>query len=156
MCLDIPSLVPDARAGANATIQLRYTAEYIDPDHDHHRHRRHLPVNGTFYACADVTLVQEEAFSFEIPCFNVTAEQDRDENEEEHGHSHEDDEDEDEDDHDDDSSGSSGLGAGDIAGIAIGSIAGAAVIATVAWYLWRRDRREKRVAQHIIAESSEK
>jgi hypothetical protein len=155
VCLDLPSLVPDATAGTNATLQLRYVAEYIDSDHGHHR--RHLPVNETFYSCADVTLVTAEAFAFDIPCFNVTGSYDEEDTEEEPGHSHDEDEDHDaEEGHDDEDNGGSGLGKGDIAGIVVGSVVGAAVLATVAWYLWRRDRREKQVAQHIMAESPEK
>jgi hypothetical protein len=33
---------------------------------------------------------------------------------------------------------------------------GVAVIATVAWYFWRRDRREKKVAQHILETREDK
>jgi hypothetical protein len=168
VCLDLPSLGLDDdsidTAGTNATIQLRYVAEYIDPDHHHRRRRssssvkRHMPVNETFFACADVTLVREEAFTLDIPCFNATAEADddhdheHDDEDEDHEHSHEDENDEDEDeDHE-----HSGLSGADIAGIVVGSVVGVAVIATVAWYFWRRDRREKQVAQHILETREDK
>lgn len=160
VCLDLPSLGLDSEAGTNATIQLRYVAEYIDPDHDHRRVKRHMPVNETFYACADVMLVREEAFTFDIPCFNTTAEADDDhhddDDDDDHEHSHEHEGDDDEDEDDDDHEGDSGLSGADIAGIVVGSVVGVAVIATVAWYLWRRDRREKQVAQHILETREDK
>lgn len=168
VCIDIPDMPSGGEAGQNATIQLRYTAEYMDPNHEH---KRHLPVNETFYSCADVTLVSQSAFTYDdIPCFNATADWDDDttghhvqehehEHEHDHGsdHDHEHDHGSDEssdDDSGDSSSGGSGLSGGDIAGIVIGSVVGVAVIATAAWYFIRRDRREKQLAQHMTANAN--
>lgn len=156
VCLNLPDLPSLASDGQNATLQIRYTAEYIDPDH---HHKRHAASNETFYVCADVTLVESEVFDFEIPCFNVTADY---EDEEEHGHSHGDDDEGHEHDDDDESEDGGhghshdGLSGEVIAGIVIGSVVGAALIALVAWYLIRKDRRNKQVAQHVMENSEEK
>lgn len=56
--------VPDAPrhigSGANATLQIIYTADFDKPE------------NQAFYACSDITYVLESAFSTTIPCFNAT------------------------------------------------------------------------------------
>lgn len=140
VCVTAPSLPASASADQNATLQLRYTAEYLDPDH---HHKRHTYTNETFYVCADVTLVPADVFTFEIPCFNVSATENHDD-EEEHHH-HEEDEDEDE-----ESGGGGGLAKEAIAGIVIGSVVGVGILATLGWYLWRRDRRETAVAREIV------
>jgi hypothetical protein len=44
--------------------------------------------------------------------------------------------------------GSGGLSGGAIAGIAIGSVVGASVIGILLFFLYRRDQREKRLAEH--------
>jgi BIM1-like copper acquisition factor len=130
VCIDLPTLPSAAVEGRNATIRLRYVAEYLDPNHSHDR-RRHLPVNETFYSCADVTLMARDEFFRidDIPCFNATGDFDA-------GHSHdEDDEAEVEEGSDDDKN--SGLSKG--------------VIATALWYFIRRDRREKQMVQRMTA-----
>ena len=50
--------------GTNATIQLRYTADFD------------TPANQTFYACADITYVRPDAFVARVPCFNATDDRD--------------------------------------------------------------------------------
>ncbi|KAH8908899.1 hypothetical protein BR93DRAFT_966925 [Coniochaeta sp. PMI_546] len=60
-CLRIASPPSDIAAGTNATIQLRYTADFDRPE------------NQTFYACADITYVSAANFNqADIPCFNAT------------------------------------------------------------------------------------
>ncbi|KAM0278203.1 hypothetical protein ACHAQH_005318 [Verticillium albo-atrum] len=146
VCIDIPGLPEGGQAGQNATLRLHYTAEYIDPNH-HHKTKRHTPVNETFYACADVTLVTREVFTFDVPCFNATA--DYGAPQADHDHDQSGAEESTEQGDGSTSSGSSGLSKEAIAGIVIGSVVGAAVIATVAWYFYRRDKREKQVAQQM-------
>ncbi|KAF7907783.1 uncharacterized protein EAF01_005369 [Botrytis porri] len=50
----------DVEAGTNATIQLEYTSTYDGSG------------NETFYACADVTFVEESDFTTSVSCFNAT------------------------------------------------------------------------------------
>lgn len=161
-CFNMPTFPSDASSGRNATLQLRYTAEYIDPNHSH-RLRRHTAENQTFYACADVTLVDPAVFTFEIPCFNVTADAhggSSTEGDDGHSHSH---------DEADDagtaagessedgtqaqgsskSSSSSGLSKEAIAGVVIGCVVGVGMLVSLGFYLYRRDRREKQIAQDI-------
>ncbi|KAH6641085.1 hypothetical protein F5144DRAFT_506062 [Chaetomium tenue] len=61
-CLSLPD-PPQAlaRAGVNATLQMRYTADFDRPE------------NQTFYACADVVFVPATAFNpADVPCFNAS------------------------------------------------------------------------------------
>ncbi|KAF2854697.1 hypothetical protein T440DRAFT_416174, partial [Plenodomus tracheiphilus IPT5] len=51
-------------AGANATIQLEYWAEY-EGENDGR--------NQSFFACADITFVEPQNFNLQAPCFNVTS-----------------------------------------------------------------------------------
>lgn len=157
-CFDMPSLPSSAAASLNATIQLRYTAEYIDPNHTH-KFKRHTAENQTFYACSDITLVEAAVFTYTIPCFNITSDAHGGDGDEEHDHSHEDDDDDatsgstQGQDEGSGSSGSSGLSKQATAGIVIGCVVGVGMVASLGYYLYRRDRREKQVAQHIMATS---
>jgi hypothetical protein len=64
-CLRIPSPPETIAPGTNATIQLRYTADFDRPE------------NQTFYACADITYVRAAEFNAaDVPCFNATSDQD--------------------------------------------------------------------------------
>lgn len=148
VCIDLPSLPAAAEAGRNATIRLRYVAEYLDPAHAHDR-RRHLPVNETYYSCADVTLMARDEFFRvdDIPCFNATGDFEADD----HAYSHADGDGEEA----STAAGGSdnGLSKGGIAGIVIGVVVGFAVMATALWYLVRRDRRRKQAVQHTTAET---
>lgn len=63
-CYKIASLPSTATAGTNATIQLAYWADFEGENGGK---------NETFYACADITLVEAADFSAQVPCFNVTS-----------------------------------------------------------------------------------
>ncbi|EPE32751.1 hypothetical protein GLAREA_07885 [Glarea lozoyensis ATCC 20868] len=60
-CYRVPSTPDNISAGANATIQLEYWSTYENE-----------PIQ-SFYACADVTLIEASTFVGTIPCFNVTS-----------------------------------------------------------------------------------
>ncbi|CAK7200103.1 hypothetical protein SEUCBS139899_002792 [Sporothrix eucalyptigena] len=164
-CYKIDPIPSSIKAGSNATIQLQYWAVYEGENNNQ---------NETFFACADITFVDDDDFTGSVPCFNVTASEF-------------------------DSEGSSttttagsaatatttststaagagqttaasssdstssdsttthksGLSAGAKAGIAVGSIAGAAAIAALAIFMYARKRRtgylERRRASKINA-----
>ncbi|OIW29734.1 hypothetical protein CONLIGDRAFT_680555 [Coniochaeta ligniaria NRRL 30616] len=64
-CLGIADPPSDIAAGTNATIQIKYTADFDRPE------------NQTFYACADITYVAAAGFnSADVPCFNATTDVD--------------------------------------------------------------------------------
>jgi len=60
-CFPIPNPPTGTAPGTNATLQIRYTADFD------------LPQNQTFYACADITYVPaSEINQADVPCFNAT------------------------------------------------------------------------------------
>lgn len=60
-CLSVPDPPSDFAAGANATIQLKYTADAGQIEKE------------TFYACADITYVAAASLDLSaVPCFNAT------------------------------------------------------------------------------------
>ena len=60
-CLSIADPPSAIAYGTNATIQLRYTADFDRPE------------NQTFYACTDITYVRSADFDASaVPCFNAT------------------------------------------------------------------------------------
>ncbi|ERT00457.1 hypothetical protein HMPREF1624_03830 [Sporothrix schenckii ATCC 58251] len=63
-CYKIDPVPPSTTAGTNATIQLQYWAVYEGENNNQ---------NQTFYACADVTFVEDADIVGSVPCFNVTA-----------------------------------------------------------------------------------
>lgn len=63
-CYKIASIPDTVKAGTNATIQLAYWSTYEDENNGK---------NETFYACADITFVEDADFDLSVPCFNVTA-----------------------------------------------------------------------------------
>ncbi|KAL2126824.1 hypothetical protein VTI74DRAFT_176 [Chaetomium olivicolor] len=64
-CLSIPDAASSINPGTNATIQIKYTADFDRPE------------NQTFYACADITFVAASSFNqASIPCFNATDDKD--------------------------------------------------------------------------------
>ncbi|KAF2205685.1 hypothetical protein GQ43DRAFT_459757 [Delitschia confertaspora ATCC 74209] len=63
-CYKISEIPTDITAGTNATIQLEYWSEFEGENNGN---------NESFFACADVTLVEPQAFTLQIPCFNVTS-----------------------------------------------------------------------------------
>lgn len=146
VCVTAPDLPGSASADQNATLQLRYVAEYLDPNHEHRK--RHTFTNETFYVCSDITLVPSDVFTFEIPCFNVSATEGHRGGDEEEGHHHDDEEGH----HDEEQKegGGGGLSKEAIAGVVIGCVVGVGVLATLGWYLWRRDRREAAVAREVV------
>lgn len=62
-CYKIDAIPSSIKAGTNATIQLQYWAVYEGENNNQ---------NETFYACADITFVEDEDFTGTVPCFNVT------------------------------------------------------------------------------------
>lgn len=102
----------------NATFQIKYTSDF-DTDK-----------NETYYACADVTYIPASKFKYQVPCFNVTADESTptnssDSDTAESGVSPTLDTNANE-----DSSGS-GLSGGAIAGIVVGCVAAAAFAAAL-------------------------
>ncbi|KAK5459470.1 hypothetical protein LTS15_003598 [Exophiala xenobiotica] len=135
-CYPIPDPPVDVEAGANATLQIKYTSDF-DTDK-----------NETFYACADITYVSTSQFTYQVPCFNATID---DYNITEP---------------DSTSSGtaagvsatastpsqssgpsSSHLSGGAIAGIVIGVVAGVTAFLAALFFCWRRTARKKRFRQ---------
>lgn len=129
-CVSIDDAADSVKAGANATLQVKYIADWDKPE------------NQTFYACADITFVELANFQTRIPCFNAT-QPSEDENEggskggDKTGSGSE-------------SSatstpsaskGKSGLSGGAIAGIVIGSLAGVAALGVVGFLVYRRKQQ---------------
>ncbi|RYP11951.1 hypothetical protein DL765_007530 [Monosporascus sp. GIB2] len=123
-CVHIADPPSNVGAGSNATLQIRYTSEFDKG------------VNETYYACADITYVRARDFTYRIPCFNATEEEPEPspapaENE--------------------DTGGGGGLPGGAVAGIAIGAVAAVSLVAVVLFFLYRRDQREKRLAERRLS-----
>ncbi|RYP72021.1 hypothetical protein DL771_004490 [Monosporascus sp. 5C6A] len=129
-CVNIADPPSDVGVGSNATLQIRYTSEFDEG------------VNETYYACADITYVRARDFTYRIPCFNATEEEPEPsptppspapaENEDADGIG-------------------GGLSGGAVAGIAIGAVAAVSLVAVVLFFLYRRDQREKRLAEHRLS-----
>lgn len=130
-CLSIANPPADVAVGSNATLQIKYTSEFD------------TGVNETYYACADITYIDRANFATEFPCFNITepeatptassvpvAGSDQSSGDE---------------------SSSGGLPGGAIAGIVIGAVVGVTFIALVLFFLYRRDQRDKRLAEHHVS-----
>ncbi|KAM0430102.1 hypothetical protein ACHAPT_006108 [Fusarium lateritium] len=140
-CVEVPDAPSKVSAGDNATLQIIYRADWDAPH------------NQTFYACADITFVSEADFTFEIPCFNAT-EPGEDDKEAgttasssptaTHRSTKGTSEASDGDDDEKISGGSKGFSGGAIAGIVVGSVAGAVIIAGAALFLWRRNQQQQR------------
>ncbi|ORY68225.1 uncharacterized protein BCR38DRAFT_422485 [Pseudomassariella vexata] len=139
-CIPVSDPPSGTAAGSNATLQIKYTSEF-DTDK-----------NETFYACADITYVLATNFDASvIPCFNVSQPEDDDaattttagagatatSDANTSGGSS--------------SGSSSGLSGGAIAGIVIGCVVGVGLLGSVLFFLYRRDQREKRLAQHQVS-----
>ncbi|KAK4099565.1 hypothetical protein N658DRAFT_161244 [Parathielavia hyrcaniae] len=142
-CLSVPDQRSSIAPGTNATIQVKYTADFDRPE------------NQTFYACADVTFVAESAFNHaDIPCFNATSDEDvpaptatgTPTNLPGHGESgpplntpgpsvepv---------------AGGGGGLSAGGIAGAVVGSVVGVALIVGLGLLFYRERERKKRLVE---------
>lgn len=146
MCYPIPNPPSDVDPGSNATIQIKYTADF-EKDR-----------NETYYACADIYYVPTNQFTVQVPCFNASSD---------------DFEAPDDDSHDNDNSTisstaastpvntadasdaeppssrpeSSTLSGGAIAGIVIGVLALLALIAALFFVWGRRKQRQKQREQ---------
>lgn len=129
-CVPVPDAPRNIDAGANATLQIVYIADFDKPE------------NQTFYACADITYVLESDFSTQIPCFNATT-GDTGTPTTGGGSGSQ-------------SSASpsaspeskkkkSGISGGAIAGAVVGSVVGAAILAAAGVYLYRRRQQQKRI-----------
>ncbi|KAK0652442.1 hypothetical protein B0T16DRAFT_101754 [Cercophora newfieldiana] len=137
-CIPVPDPPTGTAPGTNATLQLRYTADFDRPE------------NQTFYACADITYVSAAEVDFDdIPCFNATSPTDVPAPTatgiptNSPGH-------------DEDgpplstgtpSSGGNSLSKGAIAGIVIGSLVGVALIFGLGLLFYRERQRKNRLIQ---------
>ena len=145
MCYPIPNPPSNIEAGSNATIQIKYTADF-ETDR-----------NETYYACADIYYIPTNQFTVQVPCFNVSSDDFAAP---------------DDDNHDDgdpatsstassvpasttgssetepsSSSSNSSLSGGEIAGIVIGVLAALAIIAGFFFVWGRRKQRERQREQ---------
>lgn len=153
-CLSIPSPPSQVAEGSNATFQIRYEGS---PEEENGR-------TEDYYACADVTFVAIDDFTESIPCFNATEEDpslsvDPNVNVTLTSSGSESSSSDDlsaseiashiEDASDVDNGGGSGLSKGGIAGVVIGSIAGAGlIIASIILLIrYRRANSEARRAK---------
>ncbi|KAL2106557.1 hypothetical protein VUR80DRAFT_6549 [Thermomyces stellatus] len=137
VCIPAPNL-PTASPDQNATLQFRYVAAY-------HSHKRHPSTNETFYLCSDITLVSPTFVAQdEMPCFNISSDELDGHTHDGHTQGHSGQED-----------GGEDLSGGAIAGIVVGSVAGLAIIAGAAWFLWRRAASEEE-SKRQIDEADEK
>lgn len=130
-CLPLPDAPRDVDAGTNATFQIIYTADFDKPE------------NQTFYACADITYVLESDFTTDTGyCFNATEPSSGDGTGTTtggHGAATETAQPE------TGGTSRSRLSGGAIAGIVIGSVAGAAMLAAAALWYYRRRQQQKRI-----------
>ncbi|PWY67936.1 hypothetical protein BO70DRAFT_382883 [Aspergillus heteromorphus CBS 117.55] len=133
-CYSVPNPPSNITSGANATLQLKYVSDF---DNDG---------NETYYACADISYVTLSSFTTDIPCFNVsegdlTSSSSSSSSTSSSSGS---------------SSGSSGssLSKGDIAGIVVGSVAGAALVGAGAFFVGRywqkKAQRDHAVAMNMM------
>ncbi|GKT46880.1 uncharacterized protein ColSpa_07061 [Colletotrichum spaethianum] len=135
-CVTVPNAPEGTAAGANATYRMLYVSNFEDDESK----------RKTFYACADVAFV--DVFTNSIPCFNATVsdpEVDVDKTvnvttTDSGGNTP----------HTaadfmatDSDNGSLGLSGGAVAGVVIGSIAGASLLGLAAFFLWRRKNASK-------------
>lgn len=120
-CLPIGDAPSDTKAGSNATLQIKYIADFDKPE------------NQTFYACADISYVAnlQEMGEASAMCFNAT----------EPGDSSGGDKDKNKPEHEEPKKKKSGLSGGAIAGIVIGCLVGVALIGAGAVFVRRRKQR---------------
>ncbi|KAJ5990946.1 hypothetical protein N7499_011491 [Penicillium canescens] len=126
-CYSVPNPPSNITSGANATLQLSYLSTFD------------TEINSTFYACADITYVPLASFTTNVLCFNVseptttgsspssssatsTSSSNRSSSSS--------------------SSRGGGLSGGQIAGIVVGCVAGAALAAVALFVLWTRYQRK--------------
>ncbi|GKZ72629.1 hypothetical protein AnigIFM50267_009006 [Aspergillus niger] len=137
-CYSVPNPPSNITSGSNATLQLKYISDF---DNDG---------NETYYACADITYVPYSSFTTDIPCFNVS-EADTSSSSSSSSSSATTSTSSSS---SSSSGGSNGLSGGDIAGIVVGTVAGAALIGAAAFFLGRywqkRVQREHEVAMNMM------
>ncbi|PHH60221.1 hypothetical protein CDD81_1921 [Ophiocordyceps australis] len=124
-CIPVADAPPTVKAGRNATLQIKYTSEFDNPQRQ------------VFYACADITYVDLVDFRASVPCFNAT----RKEGEEEKGvgssHAHGE--------AFTASKSSAKLSKSAIAGIVVGSCAAVSMLLAVGLMVYRKRERRLRV-----------
>jgi hypothetical protein len=134
-CYAVPNAVSSVSSGTNATLQLSYISE------------GETDTNSTYYVCADIVYIPLSEFTTDIPCFNVSIDDPTSVTSSQIGgatatstststSSA--------------SPGRSSLSGGAIAGIVVGVVAGAALIAGAAFMLWRH-YRQKALRERAIA-----
>lgn len=140
-------------AGTDATIQLRYWANYEDDD-DEDREK--------FYACADIvcaflpytrnpdvltssqTFVDAADFDIQTPCFNVTSEEFGLPTPSSAPNPDADNDNVDADAHESSSASGGGLSKGATAGVAVGTIVGSlSVVGLIAWFVFLRRKHRQ-------------
>ncbi|KAI4604128.1 hypothetical protein KJ359_000256 [Pestalotiopsis sp. 9143b] len=140
-CYKIASIPDTVTAGTNATIQLAYWATYEDENNGN---------NETFYACADITFVEDADFDLSVPCFNVTASEfDSGSSTTTASSSPTATSTSESDSSSSSSSSSSGISTGAKAGIAVGTIVGSLGIVALFAFFFLRRRRSEPVAQEM-------
>ncbi|KAK8141104.1 hypothetical protein G3M48_000784 [Beauveria asiatica] len=140
-CVTLPDAAASVKAGTNATLQIKYIADFDKPE------------NQTFYACSDITYVELSNFKESIPCFNATEPSDGSKTGSGGG-----------------GGGASStasassspsaggsskksrLSGGAIAGIVIGSVAGVALVAAAVLLVFRRKQQRLRVLRQQNSE----
>ncbi|KAM3552912.1 hypothetical protein MY1884_006952 [Beauveria asiatica] len=137
-CVSLPDAAASVKAGTNATLQIKYIADFDKPE------------NQTFYACSDITYVELSDFKESIPCFNATQPSDDSKTGSGGGASPT---------ASASSSPSAGgsskksrLSGGAIAGIVIGSVAGVALVAAAVLLVFRRKQQRLRVLRQQNSE----
>ncbi|PGH23678.1 hypothetical protein AJ80_02284 [Polytolypa hystricis UAMH7299] len=145
MCYSLPDPPRDIEDGMNATVQIKYRSEFDEDEMQ------------TFYACTDLTYVAPSKFTTQIPCFNVTSEEFAEKDDDKPKPKSTSDskpkttsESSSDSDSSSSDSGSGGLGGGAIAGIVVGSVAGAALI-FLAGFVYRRSVQKKRIRLHELS-----
>ncbi|KAL2108549.1 hypothetical protein VUR80DRAFT_3712 [Thermomyces stellatus] len=127
--------IPNVSAGTDATIQLRYWANYEDDD-DEDREK--------FYACADITFVDAADFDIQTPCFNVTSEEFGLPTPSSAPNPDADNDNVDADAHESSSASGGGLSKGATAGVAVGTIVGSlSVVGLIAWFVFLRRKHRQ-------------
>jgi len=154
-CVPVEDAPSSVNPGDLATLQVKYIADFDSSN------------NQTFYACADIVLVELANFNIEVPCFNATEPED-DEGAGPGWDYHDDDDDEDEDKDEEPSSspsadadpsndeedegkknagGGGGLSGGAIAGIVVGVVAGLGLLGAGLLIYRRKQQRLQKLRQ---------
>lgn len=131
-CVHVADPPSSVKIGDKATLQIKYIADFDKPE------------NQTFYACTDITYIDPTKFDPKTAkCFNATEPNESpssgsDSNEPKP------------------SKGHKGLSGGAIAGVVIGSLAGAGLLAIAAVLLYRRNQQKQRLQRQQHSERAVK